>query len=455
MFPPDPFDTGLDHVLVMAMVILFWGYVIGLLLRLLGRKRPAMALLAPIAVGYAVRLLAMAAVTATGIGQGLRGGDEITFVTIAHQIASSSFGSTAWLPFGKHGLYEIVFALQLRFGKFAITPMRVTDIGIDMIGVALIAVAVYDLAGARAARLTGWLLAFEPSSLFFSQVLHKEPFMMLATGLVVFGGTKTWNRLNLGGIMIMGAGGALAVATRPYAGWFLIAAAVFLTMHAALRNLDQKGKSIPMLLAVVGVAVVAVPVVLQKTTPQSLKVLQGSQTANAQAAGTAGNNLALEQVNFSTRTAIITNLPRRIGDLLFRPWPWQIGDASQRLGVIGTLVAYAAMALLVLYGWRWRRQAFGLAAPLIYPLFFLLIAYSLSVGNAGTGFRYRSQLVVLMLATVVVLRERWLARARAPVQVRWSSPGPVPRPARTRAGVGATVSASALGRDFRGSGQSA
>jgi hypothetical protein len=455
MFPPDPFDTGLDHVLVMAMVILFWGYVIWLVLRLLGRKRPAMALLGPTGVGYAIRLLAMAAVTATGIGQGLRGGDEIEFVSVAHQIASASLGSPAWLPFGKHGLYEIVFALQLRFGEFTVTAMRVTDIGIDMLGVALIAVAVYDLAGARAARLTGWLLAFEPSSLFFSQVLHKEPFMMLATGLVVFGGTKTWNRLNLGGIMIMGAGGAVAVATRPYAGWFLIAAAVFLTMHAALRNLEQTGKSIPMLLAVVGVIVVAVPVVLHKTTTQSLKALQGSQTANAQAAGTAGNNLALEQVNFSTRTAIITNLPRRIGDLLLRPWPWQIGDASQRLGVIGTLVAYAAMALLVLYGWRWRRHAFGLAAPLIYPLFFLLIAYSLSVGNAGTGFRYRSQLVVLMLATVVVLRERWLARATAPVRVRWSSPELMPRPARTRSGVGATVSASALGGDFRGSGQRA
>jgi hypothetical protein len=222
-----------------------------------------------------------------------------------------------------------------------------------------------------------------------------------------------------------------------------------------LRNLDQMGKSIPMLLTVLGVIVVAVPVVLHQTTPQSLKVLQGSQTANAQAAGTAGNNLALEQVNFSTRAAIITNLPQRIGDLLLRPWPWQIGDASQRLGVIGTLVAYAAMALLVLYGWRWRRHAFGLAAPLIYPLFFLLIAYSLSVGNAGTGFRYRSQLVVLMLATVVVLRERWLARATAPVQVRWSSAALVARPGRTPAGVGATVSASALGKDFRGSGQSA
>jgi hypothetical protein len=64
----------------------------------------------------------------------------------------------------------------------------------------------------------------------------------------------------------------------------------------------------------------------------------------------------------------------------------------------------------------------------LYPLFFLLIAYSLAVGNAGTGFRYRSQLVMLVIAAMVVLRERWLA-AGAPARARLrgrSSPRPIP-----------------------------
>ncbi len=285
--------------------------------------------------------------------------------------------------------------------------MRVTDVGIDMLGVTLIVVAVYDLAGARASRLAAWLLAIEPASLFFSQVLHKEPFIMLATGLVVFGGARTWKRLEPGGPVAMAAGAAIAVATRPYAGWFLIAAALLLTGHAAMRNRGQRGPAITLLFAVVAVIVVAAPVVLHKTTPQSLKGLQASQNANAQAAGTAGNNLALEQVNFSSRSAILTNLPQRIPDLLLRPWPWQVGDPSQQVAVTGTLVAYAAIYLLVVYALRWRRRTFELAGPLLYPTICLLISYSASVGNAGTGFRYRSQLTVLFIAAVVVLRERW------------------------------------------------
>jgi hypothetical protein len=264
--------------------------------------------------------------------------------------------------------------------------------------------------------------------------------MMLASGLVVFGGTKTWKGLNPAGLLLMSAGGAVAVATRPYAGWFLVSAAVFLAMHAAVRNLDQRGRAIGMLVGAVAVIGVATPVVLQKTSKQSLAVLQVSQNANATAAGTQGNNLALEQVNFSSRSAIITNLPKRISDLLLRPFIWQLGDASQRLGVVGTLVAYAAFYLLGLYALRWRRRMFDIAGPLLYPMVFLLIAYSLSVGNAGTGFRYRTQLVVLMIPAVVLLREQWFAvvvraqrRARS-AQSRFGVAGIQPVAGRTSAG---------------------
>jgi hypothetical protein len=397
----------------MLAVLLFWAYAVLVLVRFLKRRRPELAVASPIVVAYLVRVLAIAAVGATGVGSSLRGGDEIGFVSFAHAIAGSSFSSSDWLPFGHYGLYEIVFALQLRLGEFTVDTMRITDVGLATIGMTLIVVAVYDLAGPRASRLTAWLLALEPASIFFSQVLHKEPFMFLAIGLVVFGGTKIWQRLSWGGVMLMAAGGAVAVATRPYAGWFLVSAAVFVTLHAVVRNFDQRGRAIPMLLTVVAVVVVATPAVLQKTSSQSLQALQASQTANAQAAGTAGNSLALEQVNYSTRTAIITNLPPRIADLLLRPWPWQIGDSSQRFGLLGTFVAYIALWVLARYLLRWRRRrAIELAAPLLYPLLFLLIAYSLSVGNAGTGFRYRSQLVVLMIAAAVVFREQWL---RSPV----------------------------------------
>ncbi len=56
------------------------------------------------------------------------------------------------------------------------------------------------------------------------------------------------------------------------------------------------------------------------------------------------------------------------------------------------------------------------------PLLFLLVAYSLSAGNAGTGFRYRTHLVTLAIAVMAILREQAMV-ARA--QSRARRPHPV------------------------------
>ena len=71
--------------------------------------------------------------------------------------------------------------------------------------------------------------------------------------------------------------------------------------------------------------------------------------------------------------------------------------------------------------------------PLLYPLGALTVAYALSVGNAGTGFRYRSHLVTLGLAIVVVLREYCLSPAAQPAPAARRPPGP-PRGAPGRPG---------------------
>jgi len=57
------------------------------------------------------------------------------------------------------------------------------------------------------------------------------------------------------------------------------------------------------------------------------------------------------------------------------------------------------------FAWRARGDVLRLIAPILYPFLFLLVAYSLSAGNAGTGFRYRSHLVLLGGAMLVILRE--------------------------------------------------
>lgn len=387
-------------------------------LRRLGARRAELAVGRPIAAGVALRLIAIVAVNTTGLGATLRGGDEVTFVQGAREIAGSGLDSGLWVPTGSHRLQEIVFALQIKLGDFPTGALRVTQVGIAMLGVLLLAAAIHDLAGPRAARIGAWVLAVEPASVFFNSILHREPLLVLASGLVVFGGAKVWRSLEWRGVALLGLGCLIALATRPYAAWFLMTGGLLLILHAAVRRVGTGVRSIPLIYAVVVVVAAATPAVLALTSQQSLKdKLQSSQEANtdpsAATGGANSNNLSLERVDFSSRAELLTNLPRRVRDVLLRPYPWQLQNTSQQLGAIGTLVALAGLALLVLYAWRSRGRAAAAAAPIIYPMLFLLVAYALSVGNAGTGFRYRTHLVLLGLAALAVLHEQ--ARRCGPV----------------------------------------
>jgi hypothetical protein len=404
-------DTTLYNTECVVLMILLVSFVLVYAVRRLRRTRPDFDIGRPLAIGYLLRLVTIAAVSVSGQGLTLRGGDENTFLADARRIAASGFDSDLWFPAQFHRLHEIVFALQMKFGDFGDAPMRVTQVGMALLGIVLILAAIYDLAGPRAARVAAWVFALEPASNLYNGILHREPMLVLASGLVILGGTKVWTKLELRGVLMIGAGCLIAVAIRPYAGWFLMAGGLLLVLHAAIRQVGSTLRALPLIYGGVVAIVIAMPWVLHLTSDEKLEqTLQVSQNANtnlytARGGGVGLNNLALARVDFSSRTALVTNLPLRVRDIVLRPYPWQLQNTAQRLGAVGTAVALAGLFLLILYLRRNRGRIMTVAAPLIYPAVFLTLAYALSVGNAGTGFRYRTHLVLLGLGIMVILRE--------------------------------------------------
>jgi hypothetical protein len=419
-----------------VLVTLVVGFVLWFLLHRLSLSRPELRIGRPLAIAYGLRLAAIAGIGLTGLSSTLRGGDETTFLSFARVLSGGPLGRGA-LPHGPYQLHTVIFSLEDRLGFMTVGAMRIVQVGIALAGVVLIAAAVNDLAGGRAARLAAWVIALEPASVFFNSALHKEPNMELAAGLVVFGGTMLWRRLDVRGILLCALGGLIAVETRSYAGWFLVSAAALVLLHASLRNMSRPLRAMPAIYAVVIAAFLLTPTLLAASSTKKLQALQQSQNANTTGAvegsgGPNSDNLRLEQVDFSSRGKILINLPKRIRDLILKPYPWQLGNTSQRFGAIGTLIAYGVLLLFVLYGWRSRGQVYPRAGPVLYPLLFLLVAYSLAAGNAGTGFRYRTHLVTLAIAAVAILREQaLLARAARRAGAR-PSPDRVRRPPEPR-----------------------
>jgi hypothetical protein len=389
--------------------ILLTGAVLAFALHRLRRRRPGFLIGTPLAVGVGIRMIAIAGVASSGLESTLRGGDETTFMGYARLLAGDPFGH-GYYPHGPYPLHVVIFALQLKFGGFSEGALRVTQVGIAALGLVFLAAAIHDLAGSRAARITMWILAFEPASIFFNSILHKEPVMELASGLMVFGASKVWRRLDFFGIAIMALSGFIAIKTRPYAGWFLVSGGVLVILHASLRRLDKPLRAMPLVYAVIIAGFIAAPAIVQVTSKKNLQTLQQSQNANTNpdqqvsGSGANSNNLALEEVDYSTRGKVFANLPKRMLDEVVRPYPWQVANPSQQLGAVGSLFALTVFVVLIGSLWSRRRRVMALTGPIVYPMIFLLMAYALSAGNAGTSFRYRTHVVTLAVAMLVALR---------------------------------------------------
>ena len=425
---PDFTDQGVHDFLVGLLTLSIIGWVLYLLIQRLKRTRPDLAIGIPVAVALFARVLAAIAVSSTGAASTLRGGDEQYFLQQSHLFLHYSFFGSQWTDALTSNLYEWVFAVQLKAFDSPDLVLRITQAGIAVTGVALLATAAYQLAGRRAGLITAWLLALEPSNIFFSTLLHKEPNLMLAAGLVAFGGACMWKSARLLYLWPITIGCLIAVATRPYAGWFLIAAGAAIVLHAGIRTRTQAGRSLTLVALVVMLGAISAPTIWEASTHKSLqKNLQASQTANAGD----NSNLGLEEVDFSTRQAIVVNLPKRIGDVLTRPYPWQLDNASQRLGLLGTVFAFVVLVLLVYELLSARGKIMDRAGPFVYLALFTLIAYSLSAGNAGTAFRYRTHVVALAVCLLVVLRQLRTQPAPAPAEPPGDQvPAPIPSLAR-------------------------
>jgi hypothetical protein len=409
-------DRQIHDFLVEVLTLCVVGWLLYLLLRWLRRTRPDLAIGTPIAIALGLRVVAALGVSATGVASTLRGGDEIGFFFNSQHIARTTFLGSEWTGALTGKLYEFFFAGQILVLDSQQTALRIAQAGIAVAGLILLATAVYQLAGRRAAWITAWFLAIEPANIFFSTLLHKEPNMMLAGGLVAFGGAAMWKSARLQYLWPITLGCLIAVATRPYAGWFLIAAGAAITLHAGIKakGHGEGVRSLTLVALVVMLAAISAPTIWKASTHESLTTLQQSQNANA---SDENSNLSLERVDFSTRGAVIVNLPQRVVDVMTKPYPWQIANASQQLGLLGTIFAWTVLALLAGELWRARGHVWERAGPVLYVGLFLLVAYSLSAGNAGTAFRYRTHIVVFALCALVVLRQLRIQSATAPEPV--------------------------------------
>jgi hypothetical protein len=387
-------DEALYQVECAALVIVAGAFVLIKLVDYLGRRPGRDGLLAPVLAAFGLRVAVTLGLAAlSSLGTRLRGPDDPAFLDAAQSIADERLGSSAWGGTSEGALFPNLLAIQIRLlGDPGATSLRLVQCLIATIGIALISVAVADLAGSKAGVIAAWVLAVEPSNVFFSTILQKESFVVLGEGLVVFGVVHSLVNRTVVSACITALGLVVVLAVRPYAAAFLLLALILVGLHLGLRRLWPNKARIALATFALVIACIGVGMALGPALDGQLEELQAVHDLQL----AQESNLDLARVDLTTPSGLATGVPQRLYDFLAKPYPWQLGNVEQRLGAIGTVITWTLALLVIAVLVRNYRFVLSRGWPIIYIMGCLVLGYAITTTNAGTGFRHRVHFIVVL-----------------------------------------------------------
>ncbi len=301
------------------------------------------------------------------------------------------FVGALYFVFGRN-----VLLVQLLNGIIgALTPVVIFEIGLIL----------YDRRVATTAML---LTAFFPQMIFWSAALYKDPMVMLCIAANILAVFKLRRGLSALWIAIYLASAGALVWLRFYI-FYATAAATAAGMF--LRDRRGVASALASQLAlVVGVIALlfATPVgreVLQQSHFFDLELLQSSRMDLARA----GSGFAA-RADVSTFAGVVSVLPVGVLYLLFAPFPWTVTGLRQALALPDIILWYALVPFLVMgivsAGKRLRQTM-----PIFVFTTALTLAYGAFLGNAGTAYRQRTQ---IMMFYFLFIADGLHSRARRP-----------------------------------------
>jgi hypothetical protein len=120
-------------------------------------------------------------------------------------------------------------------------------------------------------------------------------------------------------------------------------------------------------------------------------------------------------------------LPAGVSNLLLAPFPWKVMGLRQALALPDVLVWYALLPALVYGLVSAVRFRLSQTMPILVFTTTLTLAYGAFLGNAGTAYRQRTQVMIFYFLFIADGLERRRAK-RLETEEGMDSTGPEPRP---------------------------
>jgi hypothetical protein len=260
----------------------------------------------------------------------------------------------------------------------AITPIVILEIGLLL----------YDRRVAATAML---LTAFFPQMIFWSAAMYKDPVIMLAIAINILAVFRLRLRMSLYWVVVYLATAAALVFLRFYIFYALLAATV-----AGMLIRHRRGVAFGFGTQII---VIAGLIVLFLYTPVGQEVLANSRFFDLQMLNNSRTDLAragsgfAETADVSTLGGILTVLPYGVAHILFAPFPWTIVNLRQALALPDVLLWYALVPALI-RGIIAAQRRLRETMPILVFTTALTLAYGAFLGNAGTAYRQRTQVMM-------------------------------------------------------------
>ena len=275
----------------------------------------------------------------------------------------------------------------------ALTPIVILEIGLIL----------YNRWVASTAML---LTAFFPQMIFWSAALYKDPAVMLSIAFNILAVFRLNQKLRLRWVLVYCLSGAALVWLRFYIFYAALAAAA-----AGVLMRHRRGAIWGL---VSQVALVTAVILLFLFTPVGQEVLMQARYLDLQQLQSSRMDLSRADSGYgagtdvSTIAGLLSALPSGVIYLLFAPFPWTVSGLRQALALPDVLAWYALVPALVL-GIAAALKRLRDTMPILVFTSALTLAYGAFLGNVGTAYRQRTQIMMfyfLFVADGLYLRKQ-------------------------------------------------
>ncbi len=268
----------------------------------------------------------------------------------------------------------------------------------------------------RVARVCGLLTAFFPSLvLWTSQGLKDGPIIFLLT-VSMLATLKLGTRFSYKYVTALALALCGLITLRFYVFYIIVLAVGAAFVMGRRRLTAQSFARQFIIMFVVGLALAYFGVSRyagqQFDTYANFKQLQLMRMDASQSAKSGFG----QDIDVSTSEGVLSAIPQGLTYLILAPFPWQLTSVRQMITLPEMVVWWASLPLLVLGLWFTIKHRLREVAPILIFTTLLTLTYSILMGNVGTAYRQRAQLLIFYFIFVavgfVLVKERREDKAR-------------------------------------------